>query len=1004
MGLLIAVFSMTGPAIAQVSYDLALGVDGSPPAGWVESLTLAENGVQLLPPMVITSTKPLVTLYLDIDGSRDANVRRWAAWVADSAEKLAAQGNFEIVVADPLPVVLVRRGSDAERIRDAMNGLASRQGERDSVARLRSTVLTAVKAEESGASAGQSSALLAATPQEPQTADQVIEASYLAEVAVRRRRADALLLWMAQARRSPASGETAGGGSTSSPAPALLLLLSDDLALPSWDRYSAHSQATDQASALEVATVAAAFAWTLAPLTAGFDGDVPGSGGSSTSTRAQSSPAAPIGFRLGLGGQADRVAGAAESVSGEELGLTLVDDRVFQELAQLTGGSVVTGREQLVEVATAFDRRQVVRVMSTDGGLGVARQLQWQGVSGLVAPQLAVVGTPFAVSEARARFAMESLNTDGQLTVRSAIEFDQYAVSDAGSLLEARLNLDSLRRLRPELGVATFRVTVGVHLESNEVLMRHEEVANVSLAGLGEWRFETRLRLPPETDGAVVLVESLSDGDWGESFAAFVARKFDSEQTSAGPLAGRSPRLLMNRAIRLIGPDADLQVGKIDFRVEVVDTVKRVVYLLDGEKVDTQRRAPFNTTIDLGSRARQRLVVAIAYGSGGIELGRDGVMMNEAALTFNLRITEPPPGKRSGPVDVEAAIKVPVDSRVAAVDFFWQDQLVGTRRQPPWRQRVFIPLTAEPGFIRAAARLDDGRVAEDVILMNGDRFGDEVTVRLVELYVVVTDRQGKPVNGLPIEEFQILEEGVPQKIESFEAAGGLPITVGLAIDSSLSLFMRMSEVQRAAQGFVDGLLPGQDQAFLVGFGSTPRVVRATTTRLENIQAGIRSLEPGGTTAIWEAVVLSLLELQENSGRKALVVFYDGDDEDENFSFDASVRLAQELGVPIYLIVMNDAAARSGGQSFGTKTRASRLQQLAAAGGGKVYYVRTDADLDEVFKAITAELRAHYLLTYYPSESRSDEAPGWREVGVTVERRGLEARTLSGYGNLLRARN
>ncbi len=712
----------------------------------------------------------------------------------------------------------------------------------------------------------------------------------------------------------------------------------------------------------------------------------------------RSSPNAPFGFELGLGRRSDT--SDSDSSPAADLGLTIVEESEFEELARLSGGSVIDDVDGVVESAAAFDDRTVVRLLSSDENLGTPRRLEWSGAADLVAPLVAVVGTPVSVSDARARLALASRSEGATLSLRSAIEFDQFAVSEAGSRLEARLDIDSLRRRLPAIEEAALRLTVGVHLTTGEILTRHEDAVTVDLRGRDEWRFTTDLRLPAETDGAGRPGRVSARGGRGESFAAFVTREFRTDRDSDTPLTPRSPTLLANRAIRLIAPDREIQLGRVSFAVEVVDTVKRVVYLLDGRRVDTQRRAPFGTVIDLGSTPRQRLVVAIAYGSGGVELGRDGVLMNEAALSFNLRIVEPEAGKRSGPVDVEVAVKVPVDSRVSQVEFYWQDELVGTRRQPPWRQRVFIPLTADPGFIRAAAVLDDGRVAEDVILMNADQFGDEVTVRLVELFVVVTDRQGKPVHGLPEEEFRILEEGVPQEIESFDTAGGLPITVGLAIDSSLSLFMRMSEVQRAAQGFVDGLVQGQDRAFLVGFGSSPRVVRATTGRLDNVQAGIRSLEPGGTTAIWEAVVLSLLELQESEGRKALVVFYDGDDEDENFSFDASVKLARERGVPIYLIVMNDAAARSEGQSFGTKTRAARLQQLAAAGGGKVYYVRTDADLDGVFESITAELRAHYLLTYYPDAGRTNEAAGWRNVEVEVDRRGLEARTLTGYGNLL----
>jgi VWFA-related protein len=341
------------------------------------------------------------------------------------------------------------------------------------------------------------------------------------------------------------------------------------------------------------------------------------------------------------------------------------------------------------------------------------------------------------------------------------------------------------------------------------------------------------------------------------------------------------------------------------------------------------------------------------------------------------------------------------------VEFYWMDQLVSTVRRPPFRQRVLIPVSAGAGFIRVAARLTDGRAAEDVVMMNADRFEEQVTVNLVELYVVVTDRGGKPVRDLDAADFTVLENGLPQRVETFSRAGELPITVGLALDSSLSMFIEMPALQQAAVSFVDGLIEQRDQSFLIGFGAQPTVVSAATGDLDHVIEGIRSLEPTGNTAVWEGVVLSMLQLQEVAGRKALVVFYDGDDEDEDFSFTTSLKMAEKVGVPVYLIVMNNALARTGPSGFTTKHRAERLERMARTGGGKVYYVSTEADLGAIFTSIRDELRAHYLLTYYPDPLRDENGEGgddetvptWRPIEVRVGRPGLTARTLAGYEKL-----
>ena len=101
-------------------------------------------------------------------------------------------------------------------------------------------------------------------------------------------------------------------------------------------------------------------------------------------------------------------------------------------------------------------------------------------------------------------------------------------------------------------------------------------------------------------------------------------------------------------------------------------------------------------------------------------------------------------------------------------------------------------------------------------------------------------------------------------------------------------------------------------------------------------------------------------------------------------------------MPIYLIVMNNAAARSEGRSFSTRSFVTRLERLSRAGGGRVYFVSTQQDLGEIFDAIGEELRSHYLLTYYPKTAAG--GPQWREVEVEIAQTGtLEARTIEGYG-------
>jgi VWFA-related protein len=848
--------------------------------------------------------------------------------------------------------------------------IALRGVEDDEVARLRSEYLAELDA------GNEAPAVLA-------------EEAHRLEVEHRRARRDELLAWVA------AQGRTSGRR--------VLVLLDDNLGLDAeafyrsrlGDGVAATLASSEPSSLDELAVALASYGWTLMPiLTADAD----------SGKRLRYAPDAdtPVGFRFTLGKREDQGDGEVD------LGFARRRPAEVEAAAQRTGGERVADLALLAEQLDAFAARPVLRFAAAaiEPGAPVRLAVRAGGGGDVLAPDLIATGTPAAVAALRARRAIAGESVEGGLTVRSAIEFDPEAIDDAGSRYEARVDLRELRGRVGSLERASFRVTLAVHVESDEVLVKHELVRDVELDAGDEWLHQGTFRLPADTDGAAVLVELLETGDWGESFAGFVRRRAGADAAAASDAARPGALAPSARMVLLQAPERDVVLGKSRIRAEVDARVRRLVYLLDGKRVATRRGEPWDAVIDLGSDPRQRLLVAIAYGAADVELGRDGLLLNDAARGFAVRIVEPSSGRGVGPVDVEAALEVPPGALLDRVEFYWSDQLMATSRRPPFRQRLFIPVVASPGFVRVAAYLADGRVTEDVVLMNADRFEERVTVNLVELYVVVTDRAGKPVRDLSQEDFAILEEGAPQQIETFSRAGDLPITVGLAIDSSLSLFLKMPDVRTAATEFVDGLIDQRDQAFLVGFGSHPTVVRATTGDLGHVAEGISSLEPTGNTALWEGVVLSMLQLQEIVGRKALVVFYDGDDEDEDFSFTTSLKMAEKVGVPVYLIIMNNALARTGPEGFTTKHRAERLEKIARTGGGKVFYVSTEADLGEIFGAIRDELRSHYLLTYYPdmvpdaaAEDDDELIPRWRPIEVRVKRPGLQARTLAGYEKL-----
>lgn len=360
-----------------------------------------------------------------------------------------------------------------------------------------------------------------------------------------------------------------------------------------------------------------------------------------------------------------------------------------------------------------------------------------------------------------------------------------------------------------------------------------------------------------------------------------------------------------------------------------------------------------------------------------------------------VRIVSPAGGKAIGPVDVEVDLDLPKDRRLERLEIFWNDELAATLYAPPYRHRVNVPRDRPVGYLRASARLDDGTLAEDAVLLNSTAVGERLDVRLIELYVVVTDRAGRPVRGLARDDFRLLQDGREQAIAGFDDAGASPLALGLAFDSSASMFLKLPDVREAARTLLTGGLSSRDRALLVDFDTEPRLVTGMTGSLDSVSAGLDTLRADGNSDLFEAIVFSLQKLQGVAGRKALVVYSDGIGEGERMSWRDCIREARRSNVPIYLIVTNQQAAQAAesGALESLNGYAGRLHQLAAATGGRAFFVMPSQNLREVYTTILQELRSQYLLTYYP---RNGAPEVWRKVQVELKKRGFQARTVSGY--------
>ncbi len=242
-----------------------------------------------------------------------------------------------------------------------------------------------------------------------------------------------------------------------------------------------------------------------------------------------------------------------------------------------------------------------------------------------------------------------------------------------------------------------------------------------------------------------------------------------------------------------------------------------------------------------------------------------------------------------------------------------------------------------------------------------------VDVNLVNVFVTVTDAHGAPVGGLAKENFILKEDDREQKIAVFDKESALPLSIALAIDTSLSTHHDLPLEQSSAKRFAHAILRPIDALSVYGFSET--VHESTpgyTSDLKRIDEGIDHIRAGAATALYDAIYLASRALDHRKGRKVLVLITDGGDTFSKIDYKQAVRAAEEAEAIVYSIIIIPIESSAGRETGGEHA----LIQLSEDTGGKYYYATSTAQLDDAFRKISDELRTQYLLAYYPSQRTS----------------------------------
>jgi len=254
-------------------------------------------------------------------------------------------------------------------------------------------------------------------------------------------------------------------------------------------------------------------------------------------------------------------------------------------------------------------------------------------------------------------------------------------------------------------------------------------------------------------------------------------------------------------------------------------------------------------------------------------------------------------------------------------------------------------------------------------------------IDLVNFGVTVTDRRGTFVTDLTPEDFEIVEEGQKQTINYFargsETVPAPELHVGLLFDTSGSMGDDIKLARSAAVRFLNTLSDARDMT-LVDFDTEVRVAKYGQREFPRMVERIRGRQPGGWTAMYDALGVYLDGAAEDDGRTILVVYSDGGDTRSTIAFGDVMTLIRASDVTIYTVGFLEH------QSSTTRTlQRARLSQIAEATGGQAFFPSSMKDVEMAYDKVVAQIRAQYSLGYSSTNAKQDGQ--WRKVEIKVRR-------------------
>jgi Ca-activated chloride channel family protein len=362
---------------------------------------------------------------------------------------------------------------------------------------------------------------------------------------------------------------------------------------------------------------------------------------------------------------------------------------------------------------------------------------------------------------------------------------------------------------------------------------------------------------------------------------------------------------------------------------------------------------------------------------------RAPALAEQVPAADTLTIVSPPEGSYiTGTLVLKA--RVDASSAPRQVTFFADGRSVCTVVTPPFECAWDAGTGLREHVIRVTATLGDGRRLAATARTRSAGYTETVDVDVVQVTTTVTDATGQFVKGLARDQFRVSEDGVVQRLTAF-AGENIPLEVVVAVDVSESMTDAMSTLKAAVRTFLGALRP-QDQVSLLAFNDNIFTLARRSTDPQARLKAVDRLTPWGGTALYDAILTSLATIGKQPGRRALVVFTDGEDQNSVSTIKRVESRLETSDATIYAIGL--------GRSVTNRALAAGLERMTAMSGGRAFIVDDVKELNRVFGEIIEELSHQYLLSYASSNEARDGS--WRKIQVEVTDKRLRVRHRQGY--------